>query len=175
MCLLFYKKFSIKTSYTPEDIRRIFSDFINKKSTNTEAEKILSEDWYIGVNISGYDFWISIGRNAPRLERSGLHTVLKGKMKENNKQDIKATIMTMTIRPANNYVIGLCLIFLCICMALVYAILNDISSLMIVSYSLLFIGYIVFLIDFNLQVKIYLRMINNWFDKELNRVAGRYQ
>ena len=162
MRLIYYKKNSFKTKKTPEDILRIFSDIINNPSKNAETEKLLLNDWYVRMNFKDNRFSIAIGRNAPWYEKSGMGSVLKGKIRQ--KRITETTNISMIIRPSYQYVFSLGLIFFFITVVLFYAILNNVKPLLILSSILLFAWYFGFLIDFNWQAKAYRRIIGNCFN-----------
>jgi hypothetical protein len=119
-------------------------------------------DWYVRVNSGGNLFQIAIGRNAPWYERSGLHSVLKGKIRE--KKDTHRTTISMIARPSNGYLFGLSLVFLFITAVLFYSVLKNITPPIIISSILLFLFYTLFLVDFNLQLKAYKLIIDSLFN-----------
>jgi hypothetical protein len=162
MGLMFYKKITIHTKYTPDDIRRIFSDAINKPRRNEEVERLLRSDRYVRINFTGNRFQIDLGRNAPRFARSGIHSVLKGKIRQNT--NTQETAISMIVRPNDEYVLSLGLVVVFISAVLVYSIINHLTSPLIISSILLFLGYTLFFIDFNSHVKSFKRIIDNCFN-----------
>lgn len=86
-----------------------FSDVINKPGRNTEVEKLLLNDWYVRIDFTSNRFQIALGRNAPRFQPSGIHTVLKGKIRGNT--NTQGTTISMIVRPSGEYVLSLGLIF----------------------------------------------------------------
>ncbi|HMK27363.1 MAG TPA: hypothetical protein VK483_15130 [Chitinophagaceae bacterium] len=136
MGFIFYKKILFQTKHTPDAIQQILSDMIANPRNNAVIEKLLVNDWFVRINFSGNRFQIMIGRNAQWHERSGMHSVLKGKSrKKNNKQESN---ISMIVRPSDAYVIYLGLMFLFITMFLLYAIANNSTPVIIISSILLF-------------------------------------
>ena len=161
MGLLFYKKFTIQTKHTPAVIGRIISDTINKPRRNEEVERLLRNNNYVRLNFTGDRFRIALGQIARRWQRSGIHSVLKGKMTENpNKQ---GTTIVMSVRPSDEYVILLGLAFLFIIGFLFFSIINHDTPPIIISSIMLFAWYTGFLILFNSQVRSFKRIIDDCF------------
>jgi hypothetical protein len=165
MGLFFYKKFSIQTKYTPEGIKQRFSEKINNPLTWKYAgvNKILTDDWVIRTDFTSNGFQTAltlklITKIPFLLRREGIRTVLKGKIRQN--KNIEGAIISMIVRPTDEYIYILCFLFSALIAALFYAILKNNTELLIISSILVFVSYIGFLIDFNSQVRVYKKIID---------------
>ena len=163
MGLFFYKRILVKTKYTHDGIKKRFSEKINNPLTWKYAgvNKILTEDWHIRIDFSikGFQIALNLKTKIPfLLRREGIRTVLKGKISRDKNSE--ETIISMIVRPTNEFIVLLCFLFSALIAALFYAISKNNTGLLIVSSILLFVSYILNLIAFYSQIRIYKRIID---------------
>jgi len=170
MGLFFYNKFSLQTKYTTDRIKQVFYEKINNPRNCKGIEKAIADGWLISVDFNTDRFQIALKQKRWfLLQRENIGTILKGKIIEN--KTIGKFAVSMLVRLSDEYVYLLGFIFSALIGALVYGLANHITDLSIISSILIFMCYTMSLITFNLQVKIYKRIINSFFTHPKYNVA----
>ena len=159
MLLLFYKKIKIRTKYRPEQIKQKLFDVSNNKIANQKIENLVLNDWNLRISFTTFRFQMVIGRKTQSWQRGGISSILKGYIKTS--ENSNETSISIIIRPTNQYIISLLIIILFIAIILWYGISRSITPVFVISSILLFLWYIFFLIDFNLQTNSLRQVINS--------------
>jgi len=162
MTLFFYKNITFQTNYASQDIESKFFNIIKKPSENQELNKLLLQNWWIRISYHNERFKINLKRNTKWNEKSGISSTMKAKIK--NCDNSKNNIVSVVVRISNEYLGWLAIFIPLMTIILFYAISNDITQLIIISSIILCSFYILFIIDFNIQLRSYKRIISNLLD-----------